>query len=266
MKKTIETITAVIGIVVLPLSGSIKSEDHLKVAMFRANLYRTSVYDTKGVHQLGGLKWESKTGGVGYSPAATEGVVYFESDGLLYALEGRITDRYDFEREKEQEDTIVNTEKELDSLKSMPYAYQGSLFLNNLYGERTVDIYVTVFEKDHKINQIILKVYNHQGVINFMYYAPRIRFPKYPDKPYPLSGLIICLPRELRGKLPMALKKPQYSGTWREFVFHYGPDMCTEQPKKFPSISDILSGKAKLCIKAGGHAFTIDNLKKLPQR
>jgi hypothetical protein len=165
-----------------------------------------------------------------------------------------------------KEDAIENTERELDNPKSIPYAYQGSLFLNNLYGERTVDVYVTVFEKDHKISQIILKVYNYQGIINFLAYAPQIDFPRYPDKPYPQSGLITCLPLELRGELPAVLKKPlQYPDTWTEYVFHYGPDMCTERPQKFPSISDILSGKAKLCIRPSGrHAFTIDNLKKLP--
>jgi hypothetical protein len=194
----------------------------------------------------------------------------------INALEARIPIGYDFEAEKELElerlkekqQVILDTKKELAAVKSIPYAYQGSLFLNNIYGERTVDIYVKIFEKDHKISQILLKVYNHRDIINFLAYAPQIDFPRYPDKPYPQSGLIICLPSELGMSSPELLKvfPPQYPNTWRECVFHYSPGKCTERPEKFPSISDILSGKAKLCIRVGGHRFTIDNLKKLSQR
>ena len=66
MKETIGTITAVIGIGLLLLSGctnrgSAKSGDSPKGAMFRANLQRTGVYKTRGVHKLSELKWKSKT-------------------------------------------------------------------------------------------------------------------------------------------------------------------------------------------------------------
>jgi len=166
------------------------------------------------------------------------------------------------------ETSAINSGQNSIKEKSIPYTYQGSLLLNNLYGERTVDIYVKIFEKDHKISQILLKLYNHRGTINFLAYAPQIEFPKYPDKPYPLCGLIICLPSELGMSGPELLKvfPPQNPNTWREYIFHYNPGKCTERPQKFPSISDILSGKAKLCIRVDGHRFTIDNLEKLPQK
>lgn len=369
MKKIIGAITVVMGILLLILLDCSKSKDLPKVAMYRANLQRTGVYNARGMHELGGLKWKSKTedevvsdpiifdevvyfgGSDGYlhavdsntgqekwrfkakgsvqevsdpaiadavmyfgsddgylhaidmntgqenwkfktqtwsvstpsiadgvvyfgtwdghiyavdiktgqekwkfriegrvisSPSIADGFVYFKSkDGILYALEGRTTVGYDIDRSKEEENAIVNTSEELEDTKSMSYPYQGSLFLNNLYGERTVDIYVTVFEKDYKISQIILKVYNYQGIINFLAYAPQIDFPRYPDRPYPQSGLITCLPLELGSDLPTALKKPLlYPNTWREYVFHYGPDRCTERPQEFPSISDILSGSS----------------------
>ena len=162
----------------------------------------------------------------------------------------------------------INSEQKSTEKKSLPYTYQGSLLLNNSYGERTVDIYVKVFEKDRKISQILLKIYNHRSIISFLAYAPQIEFPKYPDKPYPQNGLIICLPSELGMSSPELLKAfpPQNPNTWREYVFHYNPGKCTERTQKFPSISDILSGKAKLCIRVDGHPFTIDNLEKLPQK
>ena len=163
---------------------------------------------------------------------------------------------------------VINSGQSSIKEKSIPYTYQGSLLLNNLYGERTVDIYVKILEKDHKISQTLLKVYNHRDIINFLTYAPQVDFPKYPDKPYPLCGIITCLPSELGMSGPELLKvfPPQYPNTWREYVFHYNPGKCTERPQKFPSISDILSGKAKLCIRVGGHRFTIDNLEKLSQK
>ena len=89
MKKTIGTITAVIGIGLILLSGCTKPGDHAKGAMFRANLQRTGVYNTKGIHQLTELKWKFKTEGWVYSsPAIADGVVYFGSkDGNLYAVD-----------------------------------------------------------------------------------------------------------------------------------------------------------------------------------
>jgi outer membrane protein assembly factor BamB len=218
-------------------------------------------------------KWKFKTEyPVVSPPAIADGILYFQDrEGVLYALEGRMLHASGLEREKEQEGVNMNKNTQLDGTITMPSAFQRSLFLNNSYGERAVDIYVTVFEKDHKISEILLKVYNYQGIINFMAYAPEIDLPQYPEKPYPLCGLIICLPLEYRGenvnKLPEVLKTPQYPGTWKEYRFHYGPKMCMPaRPQTFPSISDILSGKAKLCIRLGGHAFTIDNLETLSQR
>ena len=89
MKKTIGTITAVIGIGLILLSGCTKPGDHAKGAMFRANLQRTGVYNTKGIYQLTELKWKFKTKGrVFSSPAIADGVVYFGSvDGNLYAVD-----------------------------------------------------------------------------------------------------------------------------------------------------------------------------------
>ena len=88
MKKTIGTITAVIGIGLILLSGCTKPGDHAKGAMFRANLQRTGVYNTKGIHQLTELKWKFKTEDVDSSPAIADGVVYFGSlDGNLYAVD-----------------------------------------------------------------------------------------------------------------------------------------------------------------------------------
>ncbi len=212
------------------------------------------------------------------SPTLADGVVYFQSGldvwelstnrgGILYALESRKLYTNNLQRHKKHETAIVDENRQIDSTTTIPSVYQGSLFLNNSYGEKKVDIYVTVFEKDHKINQILLKVYNYQGIYNFLAYAPEIDFPRYPDKPYPQCGLITCLPLELGSDLPAALKKPLlYPNTWKEYVFHYGPDRCTERPQEFPSISDIQSGKAKLCIRLDGHAFTIDNLETLSQR
>ena len=89
MKKQIRTITGVVGVVaLLLLSGCSKSEKSPKEAMFRANLQRTGVYDTRGVHQLSELKWKFKTeDAVFSSPAIADGVVYFGSDdGNLYAV------------------------------------------------------------------------------------------------------------------------------------------------------------------------------------
>ncbi len=93
MKKQIRTITGVVGVVaLLLLSGCSKSEkspkEAIKEAMFRANLQRTGVYDTRGVHQLSELKWKFKTeDAVFSSPAIADGVVYFGSvDGNLYAV------------------------------------------------------------------------------------------------------------------------------------------------------------------------------------
>ena len=89
MKKTIATITAVIVIGLLLLSGCTELEAKPKAAMFRANLQRTGVYKTKGVHQLTELKWKFKTKG-GFSPSSpviADGVAYFGSwDGNLYAV------------------------------------------------------------------------------------------------------------------------------------------------------------------------------------
>jgi len=58
-------------------------------AMFRANLQRTGVYDTRGVHQLSELKWKFKTGDILFSsPAFADWVVYFVSfDNNLYAVQ-----------------------------------------------------------------------------------------------------------------------------------------------------------------------------------
>ena len=203
-------------------------------------------------------------------PVIADGIVYFKSrDGLLYALEGRVVGGYDFKSEKTQEDMLVNRRKELAALKSIPYAYQGSLFLNNIYGERTVDIYVAVFAKERKVNRILFKIYSRRDIINPLAYAPTIDFPREPDKPYPLSGLITCFPLEvgMGGEELKEVFSPQQPGTWREYVFHYSPERCTEKSENFPSISDLVSGKAKLKIGlSGGHRFTIDNLKKLSQR
>jgi len=88
MKNTTRTITAVIGIGLLLLSGCTKPGGHPMGAMFRANLQRTGVYDTRGVHQLSELKWKFKTGDTVFSsPAFADGVVYFGSfDNNLYAV------------------------------------------------------------------------------------------------------------------------------------------------------------------------------------
>ncbi len=64
--------------------------DLLARATFRGGLHRTGVYDTKGLPELGGLKWKFQTGGpVKSSPAVVDGVVYVGSDdGHLHALDG----------------------------------------------------------------------------------------------------------------------------------------------------------------------------------
>ncbi|MGB8658189.1 MAG: PQQ-binding-like beta-propeller repeat protein [Candidatus Zixiibacteriota bacterium] len=60
-----------------------------KEAMFRANQEHTGVYNTKGVHEFNGLKWEFKVeSAVRSSPAIAGGVVYFGSlDHHLYAVD-----------------------------------------------------------------------------------------------------------------------------------------------------------------------------------
>ena len=60
MKKINATITVVIIIGLLPLSACAQSSNGPKSAMFRANLQRTGVYKTKGVHQLTELMWKLK--------------------------------------------------------------------------------------------------------------------------------------------------------------------------------------------------------------
>ena len=89
MKKLIGTITVGVGVVaLLLLIGCGKLEKSPKEAMFRANLQRTGVYDTRGVHQLSELKWKFKTEGVVFSsPAIADGVVYFGSGDNLYSVD-----------------------------------------------------------------------------------------------------------------------------------------------------------------------------------
>src|SRR3990172_6033185 len=57
--------------------------------MFRNNLWRTGVFESKGVHQLSDTVWKFKTQGmVQSSPTVDKGVVYFGScDDSLYALD-----------------------------------------------------------------------------------------------------------------------------------------------------------------------------------
>ncbi|MEJ5360735.1 MAG: PQQ-binding-like beta-propeller repeat protein [Spirochaetota bacterium] len=88
MKKRIGTLTAVMSILLLLVSGCKKLGKHPNEAMFRANLQRTGVYNTRGVQQLSELKWKFKTEGwVVSSPAIADGVVYFGSvDKNLYAV------------------------------------------------------------------------------------------------------------------------------------------------------------------------------------
>jgi len=71
MKRTIATITGVIGIVLLVIAGCNRkmptpatetTEPVTQVkAMFRANPQHTGVYYTTGVHQFSELMWKFKT-------------------------------------------------------------------------------------------------------------------------------------------------------------------------------------------------------------
>jgi outer membrane protein assembly factor BamB len=91
MKKAIALITVVMGIVLFLLLGCTKLKDNPKVAMYRANLQRTGVYNTKGIHELGGLKWKFKLEGeaIPSPPIIFDGVIYFgASDGYLHAVDG----------------------------------------------------------------------------------------------------------------------------------------------------------------------------------
>src|SRR5262249_47314495 len=56
--------------------------------MFRGNPQHTGVYDTKGVRDLGGLKWKFQSQGpIRSSPVIANGILYFGSgDNCLYAL------------------------------------------------------------------------------------------------------------------------------------------------------------------------------------
>lgn len=56
MKRQLGIITAVIGIRPLPVSGWTEWGDYPEAVMFRANLQRTGVYDTRGIHEFTGLK------------------------------------------------------------------------------------------------------------------------------------------------------------------------------------------------------------------
>jgi len=61
------------------------------VGMFRANLQRTGVYDTKRIHELSGVKWSYKTKNtLQKSPAVYDGVVYFGGNrDSLYAFDAK---------------------------------------------------------------------------------------------------------------------------------------------------------------------------------
>jgi hypothetical protein len=63
MKRTVEAITAVIGVMLPLIAGCTKLEAPSQMAMFRANLQHTGVYDTRAVHVLSELKWKFKTEG-----------------------------------------------------------------------------------------------------------------------------------------------------------------------------------------------------------
>jgi outer membrane protein assembly factor BamB len=60
-----------------------------EAVMYRGGPRRTGVYDTQGVPELNGVKWQFKTGGaVWSSPVVADGVVYFGSDdGYFYAVD-----------------------------------------------------------------------------------------------------------------------------------------------------------------------------------
>ena len=88
MKKVIETATAIMVLIVLLMTSRGESGE---LSMFRANLQRTGVYNTKGVPQLNELLWKFKTrGAIGSSPAVAEGVVYVGNGcNHLYAIDSK---------------------------------------------------------------------------------------------------------------------------------------------------------------------------------
>lgn len=55
---------------------------------FRANLQRTGVYNTKGVHQINGIKWKFKgSGEIITSPFIADGVAFFTDSYSLYSVD-----------------------------------------------------------------------------------------------------------------------------------------------------------------------------------
>ena len=69
---------AIIFSLIIVFAGCSKNND--KQAMFRGNLERTGVYQTKSIKKLSALKWKFKTEDwVDSSPAISDGVVYFGS-------------------------------------------------------------------------------------------------------------------------------------------------------------------------------------------
>lgn len=81
MRRIVRTMAVIAGMALLLLaSGCIPSKGPSRPAMFRANPQHTGVYETRGVHEAGGLKWKFKTGKrVFSSPAIANGRVYFGS-------------------------------------------------------------------------------------------------------------------------------------------------------------------------------------------
>jgi outer membrane protein assembly factor BamB len=83
--KAIKNTVDFAAIALVALSCTTSGSDD---AMFRGDVARTGVYDTKAVHELNEIMWKFKTDdNVFPSPSISDGVVYVGSeDDNLYAL------------------------------------------------------------------------------------------------------------------------------------------------------------------------------------
>lgn len=88
-RRTGNSVTnAMMVIVILFLVGAVSAGAKRKMDTFGANMHRTGVYQTKGVHKFTAVKWKFKIGGEKYfGPAVANQTVYVGgSDGKLYAI------------------------------------------------------------------------------------------------------------------------------------------------------------------------------------
>jgi len=161
--------------------------------------------------------------------------------------------------------------------RNSPDAYEGSLFLTDLYGRPSKEIYVKIFFWERggghqMVQQIYLKLINtsRDDYANLIAYAPMVEFSKYADNKYPIA---LLLPYELKKKkLTYGGDGIVAPGDTAETLFHFGLDLgfcipndCHPLEEKH-SINNILKGEARLVITLDKVSYSFDNLHKISKK